>query len=166
MNLYYEIMKTPLGEIICVCDESYVYLLQFGDYHTNKKDIDILTQLLNKEIVERQTELMQRVKLELQLYFSKKLEKFSIPIYLIGTDFQKQVWNELLNIDYGKTISYKELATRIDNPRAIRAVGNANGKNRIVIIVPCHRVIQSNGTLGGYTGGIDYKINLLENEQK
>lgn len=83
---------------------------------------------------------------------------------LIGTDFQVKVWNELLNIPYGKTISYEELAIRVGDIKSIRAVGLANGQNPIAIVVPCHRVIGKNGDLGGYGGGLDKKVWLLEHE--
>lgn len=100
-------------------------------------------------------------------YIAKKRKVFNLPLDLnIGTNFQKQVWYNLQKIPYGKTISYKQLAQNIDNPSAYRAVANANGKNPFSIIVPCHRVIANHGTLGGYTGGIDKKIFLLNLEKE
>ena len=97
-------------------------------------------------------------------YFAGKRTSFDIPMALEGTDFQCRVWSELCSIPYGKTISYGELARRVDNPKASRAVGSANGRNPIAVIVPCHRVIAGDGSLGGYGGGLDRKVVLLELE--
>jgi O-6-methylguanine DNA methyltransferase len=90
---------------------------------------------------------------------------FDLPLHLIGTDFQKKVWNALLEIPYGETRSYQEIAIRIGNPKAVRAVGGACNRNPIGIIVPCHRVIGKNGSLTGYYGGLSYKVLLLEHEK-
>jgi methylated-DNA-[protein]-cysteine S-methyltransferase len=90
---------------------------------------------------------------------------FDLPLHLIGTDFQKKVWNALLEIPYGETRSYQEIAIRIGNPKAVRAVGGACNRNPIGIIIPCHRVIGKNGSLTGYYGGLSYKILLLEHEK-
>lgn len=97
-------------------------------------------------------------------YFAGNLQCFSLPLNMQGTPFQMAVWQALLNIPYGETISYKTLALNIDNPKAVRAVGSANGKNPLPIIIPCHRVIQSDQTLGGYSGGLTTKVNLLKLE--
>ena len=98
-------------------------------------------------------------------YFAGERTRFDLPMALEGTDFQRRVWSELCSIPYGRTISYGELARRIDNPRASRAVGSANGRNPIAVIVPCHRVIAGDGSLGGYGGGLDRKVVLLELER-
>ena len=102
---------------------------------------------------------------QLTEYFAGKRKTFSIPLAPSGTPFQQQVWTQLQNIPYGKTISYAQLAQMVDNPKACRAVGSANGKNPIPIIIPCHRVITSNGGLGGFAYGLDMKKWLLELEQ-
>ena len=101
---------------------------------------------------------------QLNKYFKKELKHFDLPIKPTGTAFQKRVFGELLKIPYGSTISYQELAKRVGNKKASRAVGNANGKNPIAIIIPCHRVISKDGTIGGYSGGIDIKRKLLKLE--
>ncbi|TAM93169.1 MAG: methylated-DNA--[protein]-cysteine S-methyltransferase [Chitinophagaceae bacterium] len=101
---------------------------------------------------------------QLQEYFEKKRVTFDLPLEMRGTDFQRKVWTELLNISFGKTISYMELSKRIGNVKAIRAVGHANGQNPLPIIVPCHRVIGSDGSLTGYGGGLWRKEWLLEHE--
>lgn len=101
---------------------------------------------------------------QLYEYFEGKRTEFTIPLYMVGTDFQKKVWNALLDIPYGQTITYKDLAYSIDNPKAVRAVGGANNKNRIPIIIPCHRVIGANKKLVGYGGGLHIKEKLLNIE--
>ncbi len=104
----------------------------------------------NKEVIE-----------QIHLYLARKLKKFDVPIDLIGTDFQKLVWRETMKIPYGEVITYSELAEKIRRPKAYRAVGNALGANPLPIIVPCHRVIASDGSLGGYSGGVKIKEFLL-----
>lgn len=116
---------------------------------------------------ERNDELFKTARAQLTDYFAGKLTDFSVPIdreNLGGTAFQRQVWTELEKIPFGVTISYGELAARIGNPKAVRAVGLANGQNPISIIVPCHRVIGANGTLTGYGGGLERKRWLLDLE--
>ncbi len=106
----------------------------------------------------------QRVISQLQEYFSGQRTKFDLPLAMPGTEFQQQVWKALQNIDYGQTTSYQSLAHQIGRNKAIRAVGAANGRNPISIIVPCHRVIGSNGSLTGYAGGLERKAWLLAHE--
>lgn len=94
-------------------------------------------------------------------YFDKRLQKFSVPLLPVGTEFMKKVWNALLDIPYGATVSYKYIARVIGSPKAWRAVGKANGNNRIPIFIPCHRVIKSNGSIGGFAGKVDKKRTLI-----
>lgn len=101
---------------------------------------------------------------ELQQYFTGQLKQFSLPLDVSGTQFQQQVWQALLSIPYGTTCSYADIANRLNNPKAVRAVGAANGKNPVSIVVPCHRVIGANGRLTGYAGGLDRKERLLNLE--
>lgn len=101
---------------------------------------------------------------QLEEYLAGKRKKFNLPLDTTGTPFQKKVWEELRKIPYGKTCSYKDIANRIKNPKAVRAVGGANGRNPLCIIVPCHRVIANNGSLGGYSGGLEMKHRLLSLE--
>lgn len=103
---------------------------------------------------------------QLDEYFRGRRKKFDLPLRLRGTEFQKRVWRELLNIPYGETASYKDIAIRLGNPNAARAVGMANHNNPVAIIVPCHRVITADGRLGGYAGGVDLKKKLLILENK
>ncbi|MCD8193056.1 MAG: methylated-DNA--[protein]-cysteine S-methyltransferase [Tannerellaceae bacterium] len=109
--------------------------------------------------------ILEATILQLQQYFRGERTAFDLPLQPEGTPFQQQVWQELLKIPYGQTISYKELACRVGNPKASRAVGSANGKNEIFIIIPCHRVLQSDGKLGGYAYGLEMKLFLLQLEK-
>ncbi|MDO4300124.1 MAG: methylated-DNA--[protein]-cysteine S-methyltransferase [Clostridia bacterium] len=111
------------------------------------------------------SELSERAYTELNEYFEGKRKSFDLPIKAEGTEFQINVWKELTEIPYGETISYGELARRIGNPKASRAVGGANNKNPIIIVIPCHRVIGANGSLVGYGGGIEVKRYLLDLEK-
>ena len=101
---------------------------------------------------------------QLKEYFSLKRKKFYVPLDIKGTEFQMKVWNELKKIPYGKTASYKDIAVAIGNAKAVRAIGRANGKNPVPVIIPCHRVIEHTGRLGGYSGGEGIKEKLLELE--
>lgn len=117
--------------------------------------------------IENETEITKQCKKELGEYFNGERKAFSVPIKFVkGTEFQRKVWNELRKIPYGKTVTYKYIAEKIGNANASRAVGGANNKNPIAIIVPCHRVIGANGKMVGYAGGIDKKTYLLEIEKK
>lgn len=141
------LLSSPLGLLSIKLDAEHLIWLSFGQSPLN---YELTLNPLAKEI-DRQ----------LQLYFQRKLYKFEIPMLLQGTLFQKTVWHALCEIPYGMTISYEELAIAIQNPRAQRAVGNANGKNPIAIIIPCHRVIRKNKTMGGYSSGKNIKEFLL-----
>jgi len=113
----------------------------------------------------RDDDVFAEVATQLQEYFAGERTAFDVPMTLEGTDFQRRVWAQLCAIPYGETISYGELARRVGNPNASRAVGSANGRNPVAVIVPCHRVIAADGSLGGYGGGLDRKVHLLGLEQ-
>lgn len=113
----------------------------------------------------REHAIIHQAVTELQEYFSGKRKKFQVPLKMQGTDFQVRVWKQLQKIPYGKTVSYSDIARGIKHDRAVRAVGTANGKNPFSVIVPCHRVIAADGSLGGYAGGLDLKVKLLEIER-
>lgn len=121
-------------------------------------------QVIPMEVDGKNTTLNQ-VELQLNEYFDRKRKEFDISLDMQGTEFQKQVWKQLMKIPYGETRSYKDIATAVNDSNASRAVGTANGKNPICIIVPCHRVISSDGSLGGYSGGLNIKKKLLEIEK-
>ncbi|MBR5061997.1 MAG: methylated-DNA--[Prevotella sp.] len=157
--------ESPCGRLIlgsyhdklCMCD----WLMGRHRIATDNRIRDYFVT----EMVEKSTDVIEETRHQLDEYFLGKRFGFDIPLIFVGTDFQKQVWNELLNVPYGVTISYAELARRIGKPTAMRAVANANGANAISIIVPCHRVIGSDGSLTGYGGGLPVKRFLLELEQ-
>lgn len=121
--------------------------------------------LLNAGYTEMTSKIIEETRRQLDEYFRHERQAFDIPLLTAGTEFQKSVWNSLMEIPYGQTITYRELATRLGKPAAVRAVANANGANAISIIIPCHRVIGSDNTLTGYGGGLEAKKFLLELEQ-
>ena len=143
----YMIYHFEIGDMVIGEENEKIVLIEF------LKDIKVKRKIINKAYI------------ELKEYFEGGREVFDIPIKLNGTDFQKKVWEELLKIPYGETKSYLDIAKSIGNPKACRAVGMANNKNKIIIIVPCHRVIGSNKKLVGYAGGLDVKEKLLNLEK-
>ncbi len=145
--------QSKIGALYLVASEQGLHQVSL-----QKINIPYVTSLKDSEV------LSKTVK-QLEEYFSGQRKKFDLPLAPEGSAFQKKVWKELLKIPFGKTCSYKDIALKIKQEKACRAVGNANGKNPICLIIPCHRVIASNGTLGGYSGGIDIKIKLLEIEK-
>ena len=149
---YYYSHKTPIGEIWIVEDNNYIVKIKYKiDFHGMTK---------------KETELIKKTRQQLTEYFAGGRKNFDIPIKLTGTAFQRQVWTALQTIPYGEVWSYKRLAEAVGSPKGYRAVGMANNRNPISIIVPCHRVIGINGDLVGYAGGIDKKKYLLNIEQK
>lgn len=146
---YYSYNSTILGRIYIGEDKGFITNISFKELKAKKEE----------------TPLIKKTYQELEEFLTKKRKTFDIPIKANGTNFQKRVWEELLKIPYGKTVTYKEIAQRIGNPKASRAVGMANNKNPIVIIIPCHRVIGINNNLTGYSGGVEIKQKLLELER-
>lgn len=152
MNYAYS-YKFEIGKLWICTDETSVLEISFND------------KLITKNPEIKQTKLILEVKTQLEEYFCRKRTSFNLPLNPQGTAFQKRVWNALTNIPYGKTCCYKDIAISIGNSKASRAVGMANNKNPIPIIIPCHRVIGKNGNLIGYAGGLDIKRKLLEYEK-
>ena len=131
-------------------------------YRKQRERVDRrLQKALNAEYMESTSHVIYETIVQLEEYFSKKRKDFDIPLLMAGTDFQKSVWEGLIQIPYGTTTSYLDLAKSIGNEKAVRAVASANGANAISIFVPCHRVVGSNGMLTGYAGGLDVKEKLL-----
>ena len=154
---HYCYLNSPLGKLILAGDKNFLILIEFPDKKRAKKP--------DKGWLYSPSRFKPECD-ELTRYFQGELKKFSIKCHITGTAFQKKVLNELKKIPYGQTMSYSDVADRIDHPRAYRAVGSANGKNRLPIIFPCHRVISNNGKLGGFSGGLSIKRKLLELELK
>lgn len=156
---------TPLGSMTVLSDNQFIYLLDFSDHRDLKDNIIKIKQQTKSEIINHETPTFHSIKKELDFYFEGQLREFKTPTAFFGSPFQVQVWDALKKIPYGETQSYSELANTIGKKTAHRAVANANGANRLTIIVPCHRVIASNGTIGGYSGGASRKQQLLDLER-
>ena len=135
------------------------------EIHSEKEKIVELNFKESKGYQEESNSVLLKAKKQLDEYFKGERKAFELPLRIEGTEFQKNVWEQLLKIPYGNTLSYKKVAEAIGNDKAYRAVGNANNKNSIPIIIPCHRVIASNGDLGGYGAGIWRKKWLLQHER-
>ena len=156
--------KSPVGEILL---GSYDGKLCLADWKYRKMRTTIDSRIqkgLKAEYVEESTEVIEETIKQMKEYFANERKNFDIPLLMVGTDFQKSVWDGLIQIPYGTTASYLELAKNIDNEKAVRAVASANGANAISIMIPCHRIIGSNGDLVGYAGGLPVKKKLLELE--
>ncbi len=160
-------ISTPLGSMIALADERALYFLQFHDNKNNDKQIKKLQKEIYTTVIEKSSNpIIELLAYELSHYFAGTLQKFQTPIHFFGTIFQKAAWRALIEIPYGKTQTYAYQACSIGNNYAYRAIGNANSANSIAIVVPCHRVIASNGRIGGYAGGIERKKWLLEHEKR
>jgi methylated-DNA-[protein]-cysteine S-methyltransferase len=160
-----EYFKTPFGELVlgeynmklCLCD---------WRFRKMRDSIDRKIQTaLNAEWVEKKSVIIEETKRQLNQYLNQDRSDFDIPLCLVGTDFQKRVWNALLKIPHGKTMTYSALSKQLGDINAIRSVASANGANPIAIIIPCHRIIGSDGSMVGYAGGIDVKKRLLQLEK-
>lgn len=151
-NIYYRHMETPLGKLLAVEEDGKLIGLSSSGQPCESWEC-------------RETLVLKLTAEQLAEYFSGERTVFTVPLALKGTDFQKRIWQELLKIPYGETRTYGQIAASAGNPKASRAVGMANHKNPIMILIPCHRVIGSNGKLTGYAGGLEKKEFLLELER-
>lgn len=158
-------LETPLGPMFTGADEEGICLLEFTDRKMLESEFKDLSKRLNATVVQGENNYFDQLQSELKEYFLGERKEFTVPLHAPGSDFQKKVWDQLKTIPYGETRSYKEQATAIGKPDAVRAVANANGMNRITIIIPCHRVIGSDGKLTGYGGGVWRKKYLLDLER-
>lgn len=163
--IYQKTIQTPLGEMIACAVDQGICLLEFTDRKNMEKQFKSLSKSLNAEIVEKEHLHFKQLEEELTEYFDGKRGHFEVPLFTTGTEFQEKVWQLLREIPIGETRTYKQQSEFLGNPKAIRAVGTANGINKIAILIPCHRVIGSNGELVGYAGGIWRKQKLLELEK-
>lgn len=164
-TIHQKTIQTPLGEMFACAVDKGVCLLEFTDRKNIEKQLKSLSKTLNAEIVEKDHPHFKQLEDELKEYFEEKRDKFEVPLFITGTEFQEKVWKLLCEIPLGETRTYKQQSEFLGNPKAIRAVGTANGINKIAILIPCHRVIGSNGELVGYAGGIWRKQKLLELEK-
>ena len=149
-------MLGSFGDKLCICD----WQVEKHSGNVNRR----LKRLLDAEFEEGTSEVIEKAADQLNEFFAGQRKEFDVPLLFVGTDFQKTIWKELLNIPFGETVSYGEMARRIGMPKAVRAVANANGANALSIFAPCHRVIGSDHSLTGYGGGLDAKRALLELE--
>lgn len=156
-GLLYTRMESPIGELLLTGDG---HALRGLHMRQGRRPVAVGADWLEAD------HAFEEVRAQLTDYFAGRRTSFDVPLQLEGTTFQREVWRGLLEIDYGETISYGELARRIGRPRAVRAVGLANGRNPIAVIVPCHRVIGADGTLTGYGGGLESKRLLLDLESR
>lgn len=156
---------TLLGPMIAIGDDNALFLLDFIDRRDLEHNIKKLKKTTKAAIIPGLTDPLVSIQKELADYFAGTITQFKTPLYLFGSTFQQRAWHALTAIPYGHTRSYLEQATAIGNPKAFRAVANANGANNLAIIIPCHRIINTNGKLGGYGGGVDKKQWLLNHEK-
>jgi len=152
-KIYMGMYNSPVGVIKIEADETKIISIKFS----NKKD---------HVFKEEKNDIIEKLICQLNGYFNGELKIFSIALKLEGTEFQKKIWSALKKIPYGQTVSYKDIAIATGNVKSVRAIGNANGKNRFPIIIPCHRVIYENRTIGGFSAGIWRKKYLLNLEKK
>ena len=155
--MYIQYYESPLGKMLLAADDVGLMGVWFENqkYYANGL----------KEPVEKETEVLKETKSWLNLYFNGQQPNTLPTLHMIGTEFQKKVWNILLQIPYGQTITYKDIATRFSKTMSAQAIGGAVGHNKISILVPCHRVVGTNGSLTGYAGGIEQKEKLLKLEE-
>lgn len=163
MKMFWGSMESPIGKILVGATDKGLCKLDFGFKGEEEFLLWIDKKFCGYHIV-RDDNYMEKYILQLSEYFRGKRREFDLSLDLLGTEFQVKVWKQLMNVKYGTTATYKDIAIMINSPKAVRAVGGANNKNPIPIILPCHRIIGSNGSLVGYGGGLDIKRTLLKLE--
>ena len=164
--LVYKRFDSVIGPMVTVASPIGICLLEYGDRRMLETEFLDLQRRLNAVILPGHNEFTDQLVKEINEYFQGTRQDFDVPLHTPGTDFQNRVWRALQEIPYGETTSYQEIAKRISNPKAVRAVGTANGMNRIAIVIPCHRVVGSDGKLTGYGGGIWRKDWLIDHERR
>jgi O-6-methylguanine DNA methyltransferase len=158
-------IKSPIGDLTVGATAKGICLVEFSDRRSLPSEVAALQRWFGCKPAVGHNQHLNRITDELREYFSGRLKRFTTPLLMPGRPFERAVWAELLKIPYGETATYSQIAEQVGHPGAQRAVGHANGKNRIAIVVPCHRVIQANGALRGYGGGLWRKQYLLELER-
>jgi len=159
-------IDTPLGPMIAIGDETHLHLLEFVSRRGLEREVERMRSRLKCAILPGETPPLRQIEKELKEYFAGTLKEFLAPLHLLGSPFQKEVWQALMKIPYGTTCSYEELAKAVKRPTAFRAVAGANGANQLALVIPCHRVINKSGALGGYGGGIERKEWLIKHEKE
>ena len=153
-------INSPLGELLAGATQKGICSLEYTK--DERKGVNVIIENANPD--NNSIKLLEQLEVELAAYFKGELKVFTVPLDTSGTPFQLEVWNKLIEIPYGTTVTYSELAKMMNSPNAVRAVGGANAKNPVMIVVPCHRVNGANGKLTGYSGGLYAKKFLLELE--
>ncbi|HEX7116607.1 MAG TPA: methylated-DNA--[protein]-cysteine S-methyltransferase [Steroidobacter sp.] len=156
---------SPVGPLIAVATDEAICALHFSDHESLESELATWRVRCRSSAHARSSQLLQELRRQAEAYFSGELREFTVPLAYEGSAFQKRVWEVLREIPYGQTRSYLDIATRIGDPGATRAVGAANGMNPLAIVIPCHRVINEDGQLGGYGGGLWRKRILLDLER-
>ncbi|HKP10756.1 MAG TPA: trifunctional transcriptional activator/DNA repair protein Ada/methylated-DNA--[protein]-cysteine S-methyltransferase [Blastocatellia bacterium] len=159
-------IESPLGAMLALADQDGLHLLEFVDRRGLESEITGIRARIKRPIVPGNNAHLDRISRELEEYFAGRAASFTVPLVVGGSAFERGVWEMLQTIEPGRTWSYAQLAERIGNPRAVRAVGRANGRNCLAIVIPCHRVIRADGNLCGYGGGLWRKKWLLEHERR
>jgi AraC family transcriptional regulator, regulatory protein of adaptative response / methylated-DNA-[protein]-cysteine methyltransferase len=157
-------VETPIGPMIAGATDRGLCMLEFTDRRMFESEIQMLRTRLRAAVVPGESEHHEQIRDELQEYFDARRTEFTVPLVRTGTPFEERVWDELLRILHGETRSYEDIAREVGSPKAVRAVGRANGMNRIAVVIPCHRVLNKNGDLCGYGGGLWRKRLLLHLE--
>lgn len=158
-------ISTPIGEMFAAATKNSLIMLSFFSQFNIEAKIMNLKNHFDADIIPSNSPIFDKLKIELEEYFNHQRKEFTIPLQLIGSSFQIECWKEILKVPFGETISYKQLAQNIQNPKANRAVANASSQNMLNILVPCHRVISSNTEINGYNGGIEKKEFLIDMER-
>jgi AraC family transcriptional regulator, regulatory protein of adaptative response / methylated-DNA-[protein]-cysteine methyltransferase len=159
-------IETPIGPMVAAANDKGVCFLEFADRRGLEATCSQMRKHFKTTVLPGENAVLKQLRDELAKYFAGELRNFTVPVFVRGTPFQENVWRELRKIPAGKTASYEDIAIRVGNARAVRAVARANGTNRICILIPCHRVIAKDGTLSGYGGGVWRKRLLLDLEKK
>ncbi|WP_026146823.1 methylated-DNA--[protein]-cysteine S-methyltransferase [Methylomonas sp. MK1] len=157
MSYVFTAFQSPVGELKLVASDQGLMAILWANDNPNRVPLGSMKR-------DDANPVLIQTRLQLEQYFAGKRQRFVLPLNFVGTDFQKQVWQSLLTIPFGETRSYGQIAQQIGKPKAARAVGAANGRNPISIVIPCHRVIGSNGELTGFAGGLKAKAYLIEIE--
>ncbi|MGP2657486.1 methylated-DNA--[protein]-cysteine S-methyltransferase [Malaciobacter sp. WC5094] len=164
MSIFVQYFKNNFTEFIVGSYDNKICLLDYR-YRKNRNTIDNrMKKYLKTDIVFESTDIIEKAIVQIEEYFEKKRKTFDLPLLFVGSDFQKKVWTALVEVPYAQTSSYLDLAKKIGNEKAVRAVANANGANALSIVVPCHRIIGTNKKLTGYAGGLELKKKLLDLE--
>lgn len=164
-DLKISFIESPINPLLVIGDEKSLYFLDFIDQSFLDEKLDRFQKLNRVNLRLGTNSILEQTQIELESYFKGTLKTFTVPIQLNGTGFQEKVWKELRKLPFGQTLSYSSLAFLVNSRLACRSVGQANHHNPVIIIIPCHRIIQKNGHLGGYGSGLEKKQWLLDHEK-